>query len=343
MDAFDYALDESSIAQRPVEPRSSSRLLVHLEVGSEPLDATVAELPQFLRPGDLLVVNRTRVIPARLLLEKESGGRVEVLLLERNIGEPSDETIGPKDTSEPASECEWVALVRPGRRVPPGTKLWYGDRHAVTVGAELPERDGRRFVEVIGPDVIDLAGSVPLPPYIKSPLEDPERYQTVYGSSPGSVAAPTAGLHLTHEVLDACKLAGAALATVDLVVGLDTFRPITADKPEDHQMHTERYAVPEATMLACEQSERVVAVGTTTVRALESVASTGILSGRTDLFIRADYPFRLVDVMLTNFHLPRSSLLLLVDSFYGPGWRDLYGLGARRGYRFLSFGDAMLI
>ncbi|MEQ1788768.1 MAG: S-adenosylmethionine:tRNA ribosyltransferase-isomerase, partial [Acidimicrobiales bacterium] len=171
----------------------------------------------------------------------------------------------------------------------------------------------------------------------------PERYQTTYADRPGSVAAPTAGLHLTRAVLDAIAARGAAVRNVELVVGLGTFRPIATDRVEDHQMHAERYVVPESTMDACRAAERVVAVGTTTVRALESAAATGALSGRTDLFIRGDRPFAVVDALLTNFHQPRSSLLVLVEAFVGPRWRGLYEEALRAGYRFLSFGDAMFL
>ncbi|HKY66075.1 MAG TPA: S-adenosylmethionine:tRNA ribosyltransferase-isomerase, partial [Acidimicrobiales bacterium] len=188
-------------------------------------------------------------------------------------------------------------------------------------------------------------GAVPLPPYITAPLADPERYQTVFADRPGSVAAPTAGLHLTPAVLDACRAAGARVADVELVVGMGTFRPMAVDKVEDHHMHAERFRVPEATLAACHDARaaggRVVAVGTTTVRALESAALSGELEGRTELFVRRPWGWRLVDVLMTNFHLPRSSLLVLVDAFVGARWRDLYAEARRAGYRFLSFGDAM--
>jgi S-adenosylmethionine:tRNA ribosyltransferase-isomerase len=244
----------------------------------------------------------------------------------------------------------WEALVRPGRRLPPGTRLWEegGSDPVVEVAEPVAgHEDGRRWVRLIDPSVVDRAGSMPLPPYIHTPLDDPDRYQTVYWapSDPGaqSTAAPTAGLHLTPAVLDACRQAGATVAPVDLAIGLDTFRPVTAATPEGHVIHTERYAVPAATMEACQEAPRVVAVGTTTVRALESAAATGRLSGRTDLYIHGAYPFRVVDVLLTNFHMPRSTLLLLVEAFCGPEWRDLYAIALDQGYRFLSFGDAMLV
>jgi S-adenosylmethionine:tRNA ribosyltransferase-isomerase len=188
---------------------------------------------------------------------------------------------------------------------------------------------------------------VPLPPYIHDRLSDVERYQTVYSTERAmehrSAAAPTAGLHFTPELLEACCAAGATLARLDLTIGLDTFRPITATTAEGHVIHSERYSVPEATMAACAGARRVIAVGTTVVRALESAAATGRLSGRTSLYIHGHYRFRVVDVLVTNFHLPRSSLLLLVESFCGPTWRSLYAVALEHGYRFLSFGDAMVV
>jgi S-adenosylmethionine:tRNA ribosyltransferase-isomerase len=317
-DAFDYPLPASAVAQTPLEPRDAARLLVALDPTASPEHRRVRDLPDLLRPGDLVVVNETRVLPARLHLRKPTGGAVEVLLLEA--------VEGPR----------WEALVRPGARVRPGTRLAGPDGTQVVKVGEPVGDDGRRLVTLL----VDpfRYGTVPLPPYITAPLDDPERYQTVYASRPGSVAAPTAGLHLTDEVLARCRT-----ATVELVVGLDTFRPITADRVEDHVMHSERYRVPEATMEACEAAERVVAVGTTTVRALEAAAATGELEGRTSLFIRGDYDFKVVDVLLTNFHLPRSSLLVLLEAFVGPRWRELYDVALAEGYRFLSFGDAMLV
>jgi S-adenosylmethionine:tRNA ribosyltransferase-isomerase len=322
IDAYDYPLPQAAIAQEPASPRESARLLVATDPGGGVAHHRVAHLPDLLEPGDLLVVNDTRVLPARLHLRKGSGGAAEVLLL------------------EPRGE-QWEALVRPSRKVPVGSVLLAleGDEPVVEVGAVLD--DGRRLVRLLGNAF--QHGTLPLPPYITRPLDDPERYQTVYANRPASVAAPTAGLHLSQAVLDRCTAAGVGLARVELVVGLDTFRPITADRPEEHVMHSERYEVPEATLSACSSARRVVAVGTTTVRALESAAATGRLSGRTDLFIHGDYPFRVVDVLLTNFHMPRSSLLLLLAAFCGPRWRALYDEALAEGYRFLSFGDAMLV
>ena len=320
-----YDLPDDAIAQTPIEPRDAARLLVDRGPRSPVEHRHVRDLPQLLRDGDVVVVNETRVLPARLRLRKPTGGAVEVLLLERQDG----------DT--------WIALVRPGRRLPPGTRLEQ-DELVVTIGD--PVAGGARLVQVHAPDVaaaLEAHGEVPLPPYITHPLADPERYQTTYSTTPGSVAAPTAGLHLTPSLLDAVRARGVEVVTVDLHVGLDTFRPVTAERIEDHEVHAEWYAVPEATLEACRRAGRVVAIGTTTVRALESAATSGARDGRTRLLIHGDYEWKLVDVLLTNFHLPRSTLLLLVESFIGPRWRELYDLALHEDYRFLSFGDAMLL
>jgi S-adenosylmethionine:tRNA ribosyltransferase-isomerase len=328
---FDYDLPADAIAQQPASPRDAARLLVD-DGSSDVAHRTAADVPDLVRPGDVLVVNTTRVLPARLRLRKATGGEVEVLLLE--------------ETATGA----WEALVRPGRRVRPGTELVAGPDLTVVVDGDGPG-DGTRLVDLVVPEDVDVLaaldhhGIVPLPPYITEPLDDPERYQTVFADRPGSVAAPTAGLHLTPQVLDACRTAGARVEAVELVVGMGTFRPMTAEKVEDHHMHAERYRVPRATLEACLAARagggRVVAVGTTSVRALESAALSGELEGRTELFIHRPWNWRLVDVVMTNFHLPRSSLLVLVDAFVGERWRALYAEALAAGYRFLSFGDAM--
>ena len=320
MDAYDYVLPETAIAQEPVEPRDSARMLT-AEPDGGVRHLRVRDLPRLLGPGDVLVVNDTKVLPARLALRKPTGGAVEVVLL------------------APLDGDTWEGLVRPSRRVAPGTRLCAGGREVVEVGDG--RSDGTRVVRLLGP--LDDHASLALPPYIRRPLADPGRYQTVYAAHPGSVAAPTAGLHLTRALLSACRRAGADVRTVDLAVGLGTFRPVTAERPEDHVMHEERYRVPSSTIEACRRAERVVAVGTTTLRALESAAASGVPAGTTSLLIHGDYRFRVVDVLLTNFHVPRSSLLLLLADFCGNRWRELYGLALREGYRFLSFGDAMLV
>ena len=329
---LDYHLPAEAIAQTPVEPRDAARLLVDSGPGCSPSHRHVRDLPELVGPGDVVVINTTRVLPARLRFRKPTGGAVEVLLLE------------PWENS---GDQDWDALVRPSRKVPAGTQLELGDDGVVVVGGDLG--GGRRHVEVILADGVDLLtalerhGEVPLPPYITTPLDDPERYQTTYALQPGSVAAPTAGLHLTPEVLEAVRDAGALVLPVELVVGLGTFRPIGVERVEDHEMHAERYRVPGSTMTACERADRVVAIGTTTVRALESAAATGELEGSTELFIHGDRPFALVGALMTNFHQPRSSLLALVDAFVGDRWLDLYAEALRTGYRFLSFGDAMFL
>jgi S-adenosylmethionine:tRNA ribosyltransferase-isomerase len=292
----------------------------------------VRDLPRLLEPGDLVVVNDTRVLPARLHLQRATGGHVEVLLLE-----PLDD-----------QQRRWSALARPAKRLRPGERLLGPDgREVVDVVGRLDEGVEVRLVGEVDPLAeLQRLGEVPLPPYITVPLADAERYQTVYAARPGSVAAPTAGLHLTDGVLAGLARRGVEVARVELIVGLDTFKPVTVDDPVDHVMHSERYRVDPSVLQACARTRaaggRVVAVGTTSVRALES-AALGDLQGRTRLFIRRPFDWRVVDVLLTNFHLPRTTLLMLVDAFVGPRWRDLYALAAERGYRFLSFGDAMLL
>ena len=321
---FDYDLPAAAIAQTPVEPRDAARLLVDRGPGTSPDHRHVRDLPDLVQPGDLVVVNETRVIPARLRVHRATGGAAEVLLV------------------EPAGDGTWLALVRPSAKLRDGEVLAHADgTPLVEIGARV---GAQRVVRLLVPDVgLQRYGDVPLPPYITATLDDPERYQTVYARLPGSVAAPTAGLHLTPAVLGALAERDVTVAAVELVVGLDTFKPVTADDPADHRMHSERYRVPAETMAACRHARRVVAVGTTTVRALESAAATGELSGRTTLFVRRPYPWQLVDVLLTNFHLPRTTLLMMIDAFVGPRWRDLYETALADGYRFLSFGDAMLL
>ena len=339
--AFDYTLPDSAIAQQPLVARDAARLLVDTGEDSRPLHRVVRDLPDLLEPGDLLVVNTTRVLPARLMLRKETGAQVEVLLLEHLDG----------DRLSDRGCSRWEALVRPGRRLPSGTRVRpvSGGGLEVVVGEDLG--DGRRSVTIEADEslfeMLERFGSMPLPPYITETLEDQDRYQTVFAQRPASAAAPTAGLHLTAEVLARCAERGIERADVELVVGLGTFRPIATDRVEDHVMHGEYYLVPAETTEACVRTHarggKVVAVGTTAVRALESAASSGRNEGRTELFIHGDHPFMVVDRLMTNFHLPRSSLLVMIDAFVGPHWRDLYAVALDDGYRFLSFGDAMLL
>ena len=319
--ALDYHLPESAIAQAPAQQRDGARLLVDNGASATPDHRRISDLPGLLRPGDLLVVNDSRVLPARLHVHKPSGGAIEVLLLER------------------AGDGTWEALLRPGRRVRPGLQLTADTDLTVDVLADLG--GGRWRVGVDGD--IEASGELPLPPYIHEPLREAERYQTVYSRRPVSAAAPTAGLHLTQDVLDRCRDNGIGIATVELAIGLDTFRPVTTVSLDEHVIHSEAYDVPVATLEACVAAKRVVAVGTTVVRALESVVATGARTGRTSLFIRPGFEFRTVDVLLTNFHLPRTTLLAMIEAFVGPRWRDLYETALLEGYRFLSFGDAMLI
>jgi S-adenosylmethionine:tRNA ribosyltransferase-isomerase len=326
---IDYLLPERLVAQVPVEPRDSARLLVD-RGATPPLDATVRDLPLHLRDGDVLVVNDTKVVPARLRLARESGGAVEVLLLE-----PLDD-----------AHRVWDSLVRPGRKMKPGETLYApGAVEAVRVRGRGEKGDTFR-VEFVPDDphaLIDRLGEMPLPPYITQRLGDRARYQTVYARDAKSAAAPTAGLHFTPELLAQIRAKGVPTVAVELVVGLDTFAPVTVDDPRDHVIHTESYRVPAETLAAVQDARRVVAVGTTTTRALESVAATGKTSGRTDLFVTPGFAFNLVDVLLTNFHMPRTTLLLMVSAFVGERWRRLYEHAVRNEYRFLSFGDAMLL
>ncbi|MEY2469955.1 MAG: S-adenosylmethionine:tRNA ribosyltransferase-isomerase [Actinomycetota bacterium] len=328
-----YALPDEAIAQAPVDPRDAARLLVALDGGS-PVHAHVRDLADYVDEGDVIVVNDTKVLPARLRLRKSTGGAVEVLLLS-----PIDD-----------AHLEWEALVRPGRRVPPGTELFDDDGRVVIAVGEPRGDEGCRVVTIVGAGnrtdaeaLVARMGVVPLPPYIRVPLADADRYQTVYARDLGSVAAPTAGLHLTGPVLDRCRARGASVATVTLDVGLGTFRPMTGDRVEDHRMHAERYDVPAATLDAIAHAQRVVAIGTTSLRCVEAAIASGQPTGSTELFIHGDYPFKVVDRLMTNFHLPASSLLALLDAFTGPRWRELYELALREGYRFLSFGDAMFV
>lgn len=344
--AYDYPLPPESIAQHPAEPRDSSRLLV-LEASSDRLlHKTFRDLPDLLRPGDLLVANRSRVIPARLLGHRRAtGGRVEVLLLRKTR---------PR---------QWEALLRPGRAARPdsvvelaGGRLRVRVRELISAGRWLVELDA----DDGDPDTMALQmGTIPVPPYIRGWHGDPERYQTVYADRPGSVAAPTAGLHFTPGLLSSLEARGIRMAFVTLHVGLDTFRPMKVDRVDQHSLHSEWAELsPDAAAAitrARAEGRRIIAVGTTTVRVLETAASrhrsgqpgSGPVvpfEGWTDLYIRPGFTFQVVEAMITNFHLPRSTLLLLVSAFVGRE-RILaaYQEALQRGYRFGSFGDAMLL
>ena len=307
---LEYSLPPELIAQHPAARRDESRLLVLDRASGEIRHRRFRDLPDELS-GELVVVNDTRVVPARLRLQRPGGGDAEVLLLEPLNG-----------------AGEWEGLARPTRRLKPGQRLG-----AVELLEHLGE--GRWRLRLDGAP----QGEAPLPPYITEPLADPERYQTVYAEREGSAAAPTAGLHFTPELL-----AGLDVERVTLHVGLDTFRPVTADDLADHPIHSERYEVAPEAWERIRAAERVLAVGTTTVRVLESLALGAPLAGRTDLFITPGFEFRRTDALLTNFHLPGSTLLALVMAFAGvEETRRLYELAIAERYRFYSFGDAMLI
>ena len=331
-DLFDYNLPEPLIAQAPLEPRDSSRLL-----RADTLeDRLFVDLPDLLAPGDVVVVNRTRVRAARLIGTKpQTGGSVELLLLRRLEDE------------------RWEALIRPARRIRPGVSLDFGDIQGEVISG--PQRgevvvslrtNGRDIEEVVAD-----AGQVPLPPYIHTDIENPERYQTVFASSVGSAAAPTAALHFTEDMVDRMQKGGIAFAEVELEIGLDTFRPISTDSIADHTMHTEAWTVPEAAAQAIAMAKgnggRVVAVGTTVVRTLESAADENgsVVAGHgdTDLFISPGYTMKAVDVVLTNFHAPRTTLIVMISTLLGERWRQVYEHAVASKYRFLSFGDSMLI
>jgi S-adenosylmethionine:tRNA ribosyltransferase-isomerase len=307
---LEYELPPELIAQRPLDRRDESRLLVFDRASGAIEHTTFTELPSFLPAETLVVVNDTRVLPARLKLRREGGGEAEVLLVER------------------LASGVWEALARPSRKLKPGMRLGK---------VELVESlgEGRWHVRLEG----EPAGEAPLPPYITEPLVDPERYQTVYADEPGSAAAPTAGLHFTPELLGRLDV-----ERITLHVGLDTFRPITASSLSDHELHSERYAVAPAAWDRITAASHVTAVGTTTVRVLESLVRGGPLTGRTSLFITPGFEFKQVNALVTNFHLPRSSLLALVMGFAGvEQTRELYRLAIEKRYRFYSFGDAMLV
>ena len=326
---FHYDLPDEAIAQAAIEPRDSARLLDTRDMS----DHQFRDLPSLLREGDLVVVNRTRVRPARLVGAKEgSGGRVEALLL------------------RPRGDGSWEALVRPARRIREGTRLRFGGLLAVVAAAPADGQVVLAAEQGSFDGAMATIGEIPLPPYFRGHLEDPERYQTVYADRPGSAAAPTAGLHFTQGVLDALGERGIAHTSVELEVGLDTFRPIATMDLESHHMHREWMLVggdaAEAVDAARHRGGRVVAVGTTVVRALESAATGdgGVEPGEEDtaLFITPGHRFTVVDLLVTNFHVPASTLVVLVASFMGEPWKDAYAAALQRGYRFLSFGDAML-
>jgi S-adenosylmethionine:tRNA ribosyltransferase-isomerase len=333
---FDYDLPAHYIAQTPVEPRDASRLLVLHRQGRGLEHTRFDQIGNYLRRGDVLVVNETRVIPARLYARKPTGGRVELLLLRRQ------------------DALTWEALAG-GKGLTPGRRLQIEDGPPAEIVAVLEgPRRLVRFAEPLEPH-LERAGHTPLPPYIHTPLADAGRYQTVYARSPGSAAAPTAGLHFTPPLLQSLQAQGVALAHLTLHVGLDTFAPVTEESPQEHRIHTEWCQLTAEAAAAINQARsqggRVVAVGTTSVRTLESAAqaappgqAVAPLDGPTGLYILPGYTFRAVDALVTNFHLPRSTLIMLVSAFAGREQvLAAYETAKREGYRFYSFGDAMLI
>ncbi len=333
VDEFDYHLPEALIAQQPLADRAGSRMLVLYPNEQRWEDRAFRDLPQWIRPHDCLILNDTRVFPSRLYGHRTSGtAAVEVFLL------------------RPLSEDRktWEALVRPGRKVPVGERI----RFAESLEAEVLTRGdhGQRTLRFRGADDIYDAltkiGHVPLPPYIRRPdtEDDRERYQTVFARETGSVAAPTAGLHFTPEILSRCEQAGAELAHVTLHVGLGTFQPLGVEELRDVHLHSEQFEVPPESLARIENAARRIAIGTTSVRAIESVAAHGAGAGETDIFISPGYEFRYVNALLTNFHLPKSSLLMLVCALAGKDFTmAAYEHAVKERYRFFSYGDCMLV
>ncbi|MCL2222129.1 MAG: tRNA preQ1(34) S-adenosylmethionine ribosyltransferase-isomerase QueA [Oscillospiraceae bacterium] len=342
---FNFTLPKHLIAQTPLENREKSRLMC-VEKNPDKLRTGKLEhhhfyeLPKILRPGDCLVLNDSRVIPARLLGKRETGGTVEVVLLHEVQGDGG---------------VRWECLTRPGKKTMPGTKLVFGNGELT--GTVMGTGDGgNKIIEFdvdgIFMEVLERLGKMPLPPYIHEELMDAERYQTVYSRESGSAAAPTAGLHFTHELLDEIKANGVEFCYLTLHVGLGTFRPVKAENIEDHEMHAESYTISKETAdtinRAKQNGGRVIAVGTTSCRTLESIADdSGLVthgSGDTDIFIYPGYKFKCMDGLITNFHLPESTLIMLVSAFAGSdNILNAYKTAIEKEYRFFSFGDAMLI
>ena len=334
---FYYELPEELIAQTPVEPRNSSRLMVLPRNGGKIEHKHFYDLPEFLKPGDCLVLNNTRVLPARLYGTREDTGAVVEFVLLRQHGNKL-----------------WECLAGPGKKAKTGYKFRFSDKLTATVTDVL--EDGNRMIEFACEGdffaVLDEVGQMPLPPYIKEKLKDKERYQTVYSKDAGSAAAPTAGLHFTKEMLESIKAMGVNIAYVTLHVGLGTFRPVKVEDVTQHKMHTEHYYIPEEAAKTINETRknggRVICVGTTSCRTVESCAKKyGEIrecSGDTDIFIYPGFEFRCMDGLITNFHLPESTLIMLVSAFAGyDNVMNAYNTAVKERYRFFSFGDAMLI
>ncbi|ATH92619.1 S-adenosylmethionine tRNA ribosyltransferase [Bacillus glycinifermentans] len=339
VDLFDFDLPERLIAQVPLKERDASRLMVLDKKTGDITHSSFKHIIDFLNPGDLLVLNDTRVLPARLFgIKEETGAKVEVLLLKQEEGDV------------------WETLVKPAKRVKKGTVLTFGDGRLTAVCKEELDHGGRKIefrYEGIFYEVLDSLGEMPLPPYIKEQLDDKERYQTVYSKKQGSAAAPTAGLHFTEEILKELEEKGVQIAFITLHVGLGTFRPVSADNVEEHDMHAEFYEMTEETAAILnrvkEDGGRIISVGTTSTRTLETIASENDgrfkeARGWTSIFIYPGYTFKAIDGMITNFHLPKSSLIMLVSALAGREHiLSAYRTAVEHEYRFFSFGDAMLI
>lgn len=333
---FYYYLPDELIAQTPVEPRDSSRLLVYHKDGGRIENKRFYDIVDYLRPGDVLVVNNTKVLPARIYGHRENGGgKVEFLLHKRN------------------NLTDWEVLVKPARKAMPGSKILFSEKLFAEVLA--CGEDGIRFVRFhcdgVFEDVLREIGEMPLPHYIHEKLENGERYQTVYAKQTGSSAAPTAGLHFTEQLLQKIKDKGVEIVEVLLHVGLGTFRPVKTDEITDHKMHSEYFCVTQEAAdkinAAKSENRRIIAVGTTSVRVLESATIDGklqVLSGFTDIFIYPPYKFKMVDALITNFHLPESTLIMLVSAFIGKeNALNMYEYAVKEKYRFFSFGDATFL
>ncbi|SFF52609.1 S-adenosylmethionine--tRNA ribosyltransferase-isomerase [Halobacillus alkaliphilus] len=335
---YDFELPEELIAQVPLQDRSSSRLMV-CDRSAETIEHYhFSDIERLLKPGDCLVLNDTRVLPARLFGAKEdTGGKVEVLLLHQD------------------SKDEWDVLIKPAKKVKPGSRIVFGDGQLIAECTELQEHGGRKVrfsYEGIFMEVLESLGEMPLPPYIKEQLSDRERYQTVYAKEEGSAAAPTAGLHFTNELLENLQASGVTIAYLTLHVGLGTFRPVSVDKVEDHDMHAEFYQVSQETAdqlnQVKKQGGRIISVGTTSTRTLETIirdyGTFQEASGWTDIFIYPPQKLKAIDGLITNFHLPKSTLIMLVSAFAGRDFvLEAYARAVENKYRFFSFGDAMLI
>ncbi|MGE8206109.1 tRNA preQ1(34) S-adenosylmethionine ribosyltransferase-isomerase QueA [Heyndrickxia sp. NPDC080065] len=339
VDFFDFYLPESLIAQTPLKNRSDSRLMVLNKESGELQHTIFKNITEYLKPGDCLVLNDTKVLPARLFgIKEDTGAKIEVLLLKQLEGD------------------QWETLVKPAKRIKVGTEIVFGDGMLKAVCIEEKEHGGRILqfqYEGIFYEVLDALGEMPLPPYIKEQLEDRDRYQTVYAKETGSAAAPTAGLHFTEELLDELKKMGVHITFLTLHVGLGTFRPVSVEEVNEHTMHAEFYQVSEDTAQLINQVKkqggRIISVGTTSTRTLETIASLNngqivASSGWTDIFIFPGYEFKGIDGMITNFHLPKSTLIMLVSALAGREHViHAYEEAVKEEYRFFSFGDAMLI